>query len=62
MEQNNETYIVTVEDEFLNESCYYCQEEFEKVEDVLVEVDEDKYVCKECAEMYGIETIDAIGG
>jgi predicted SprT family Zn-dependent metalloprotease len=62
MVQNNETYIVTVEDEFLNESCYYCQEEFEKVEDILVTEDEDRYICKECAELYDIKTIDVIGG
>ena len=48
---NEETEAIN---EFLNEFCWYCGEEFELIEKVLVDVENDRYICKECAERYSI--------
>ena len=56
---NEETEVVN---EFLNESCFYCQVEFSLIDEVLVDVENDRYVCEDCARELDIKTVAVIEG
>ena len=42
--------------EYINESCYYCGEEFIHIEDILVD-ERDRYICEECSIVYRIDAV-----
>ena len=44
-------------DEYINESCYYCGEEFIHVEDIFIDAERDIYICEECSIIYNINVI-----
>lgn len=45
----NETYI--------DEQCWYCGEYMNRIEDILVELDTDRYCCADCTNIYNLKTI-----
>ena len=51
-EYNNNEYI----NDYINESCFYCGEEFIHIEDILVD-ERDRYICEECSIVYRIEAV-----
>jgi len=51
-EYNNNEYI----NNYINESCFYCGEEFIHIEDILVDR-RDRYICQECSIIYRIEAV-----
>jgi len=52
-EYNNNEYI----NDCINESCFYCGEEFIHINDIFVDVISDRYLCKECSIVYGINVV-----
>ena len=51
-EYNNNEYI----NDYINESCFYCGEEFIHIEDILVDK-KDRYLCEECSIAYRIDAV-----
>ena len=43
--------------EYINESCFYCGEEFIHIEDILVDAMSDRYLCQECLIVYRIDAV-----
>lgn len=39
---------------YINENCTICGKKFKRVEDILVDVESDTYVCKKCSEKHRI--------
>lgn len=39
---------------YINESCNICGKIFINIEDIMVDLDTDNYVCKNCAEQYDL--------
>jgi len=44
------------DNEYINESCFYCGEEFIHIEDILVD-ERDRYICEECSIVYRIDVV-----
>lgn len=42
---------------YISENCYHCGIELINIEEILVDVDKDVYICHECAEELNIKTI-----
>lgn len=38
-----------IKDIFVYENCNVCGDEFYNVEDILIDIDKDTYICEECA-------------
>jgi len=53
---SKEEYNNNFNDEYINESCYYCGEEFIHIEDILVDK-KDRYICEECSIVYNIDAV-----
>jgi len=43
--------------EYINESCYYCGEEFIHIEDIFIDTERDRYICEECSIVYRIDVV-----
>ena len=48
---------IEVINEFLNEECSCCHEQFTDIHSVFVDVDTDNYVCERCSLKYGLEVV-----
>ena len=44
-------------DDYISESCYLCGQELTDVEDILVSVESDQYLCVECATYHNIRVV-----
>jgi len=53
-------YIENTDYEFINESCWYCQKEFTNIEDILVDFQFDRYVCRECVNKLDINAVKCL--
>ena len=47
---------VDCDNNYINESCFYCGEEFIHIEDILVDK-RDIYICEKCSIIYNINVI-----
>lgn len=42
---------------YISEQCFYCQKEFTNIEEILVDCEDDDYLCQECALELNIITL-----
>ena len=43
--------------DYINESCFYCGEEFIHIEDIFIDTERDRYICEECSIVYRIDVV-----
>lgn len=57
---NNNTYFDDTYDSMVKETCWYCRETMTEVEDIYVSVEEDRYICLDCANKYNIQIVKCL--
>lgn len=45
---------------YLSEQCFYCQKEFIDINDILVDIEKDRYICQDCADKLNINTVPCL--
>lgn len=48
------------QEKYIYENCSICGEYFENVEDIMVDLNSDRYICLECSEEHNIRVVNCL--